>query len=349
MNPRSLINFLRSPTGAFVGFCILMVIALVLAHHFHKPNHGKLPPSVSSAPVAPQKPQVIETVQKDIPPFRPPKLQPTGTTAPPTNTPTVVEQPKPVLPPISLFDDSSSSQAKPLSKLYAPFGRLIPCELVVTVDSSTVQTPIIGLTTEDIYHAGNLIIPAGTEVHGIAQVDRTRERIASSTRWTLVLQNGEELGLRGLALDRETDTNGAGWGITDGSAGLRGHLIKTDNLAEIKLFAATFLSGAASSLTENQQTLLGTLPSPTLRNAPLGGAQSVLAAYAKQILDSIQRDGFYVRVPAGKQFYLYVTQTIDRTDAAFGKSRSEPNEINNPPPQPSMARSEPAPIVPVAP
>ncbi len=138
------------------------------------------------------------------------------------------------------------------------------------------------------------------------------------------------------------------WDITDGSAGLRGRLIKTDDLAEIKLFAATFLSGAAGALTANQQTLLGTQVLPTTQNAALEGAQSVLGTYAKQILDSIERDGFYVRVPAGKQFYLYVTQTIDRTDAAVGESRSQPNEINNPPPQ-APSRRETLPIVPMQP
>ena len=40
--------------------------------------------------------------------------------------------------------------------------------------------------------------------------------------------------------------------------------------------------------------------------------------YAQQILTAIERDGFYVRVPAGKQFYLYITQTLDRQDAAIG-------------------------------
>ncbi|HEV2328815.1 MAG TPA: hypothetical protein VGY56_08530, partial [Verrucomicrobiae bacterium] len=66
----------------------------------------------------------------------------------------------------------------------------------------------------------------------------------------------------------------------------------------------------------------------------LAGAQGVLGAYANQIFDSIQRDGFYVRVPAGKEFYLYVTQTIDRSDAAIGESRSDSNGINDPLPQP---------------
>ena len=64
---------------------------------------------------------------------------------------------------------------------------------------------------------------------------------------------------------------------------------------------------------------------------PLAGAQSVLATYAKQILESIQRDGFYVRVPAGKQFYLYVMQTIDRNEATVGGSRLTADDMNEVP------------------
>ena len=64
--------------------------------------------------------------------------------------------------------------------------------------------------------------------------------------------------MSGIALDREKDHSGDGWGITDGRAGLRGQLLKTDDLAEIKLFAATFLSGAASALTEKDSTIFGT-------------------------------------------------------------------------------------------
>ena len=44
----------------------------------------------------------------------------------------------------------------------------------------------------------------------------------------------------------------------------------------------------------------------------------MLDRYANQIQQSIERDGFYVRVPAGKQFYLYVTQAMDRADAKLG-------------------------------
>jgi hypothetical protein len=243
--------------------------------------------------------------------------------------------PKPEVLPISLFAETPQAEQKQLSKNYAPYGRLIPCELIVTVDSSGIQTPIIGLVTEDIYFGGRLIIPAGTEVHGKAQTDRSRERIASSGNWTLVWQTGEELKLSGIALDREADPSGDGWAITDGSAGLRGQVLKSDDMAEIKLFAATFLSGAAAAFTQTQPTILGNQIAPTLENAPLTGAQGVLQAYAQQILNTIQRDGFYVRVPAGKQFYLYVTQTIDESDAAIGGTRLTPNDFDNETNQPT--------------
>ncbi len=60
------------------------------------------------------------------------------------------------------------------------------------------------------------------------------------------------------------------------------------------------------------------LPHP--QNAALQGTSTVLNDYAKQIADSIKENGFYVRVPAGKQFYLYVTQTIDLDKARQGES-----------------------------
>jgi hypothetical protein len=342
MSGRDAINFAKSPTGAFLGFCLLLGFVLFMAKGF-QPSKSKSSPlsfvTKASADVPP--PQTIQAVQnKGFTPMKipaSPNPDPAREAQPVSGTAAV---PAPEILPLSLFAETPEPEPKQLSKDYAPYGRLIPCELIVTVDSAAIRTPIIGLITEDVYHGGRLIIPAGTEVHGTAQTDRTRERIASGNSWTLVWKTGEELPLSGIALDRETDSDGQGWGITDGSAGLRGRLIKTDDLAEIKLFAATFLSGAASLLAERQETIFGNSETPSLGNAPLEGAQSVLGAYAQQIYDSIQRDGFYVRVPAGKQFYLYVTQTIDKADAAFGETRLNPsdpqpttNQFSTTPPQ----------------
>jgi hypothetical protein len=75
------------------------------------------------------------------------------------------------------------------------------------VDSSAIQTPIIGLITENVYFGGRLVIPAGTEIHGTAQTDHQRERIASGNNWTLVWQNGMEMQLKAIALDREFENS----------------------------------------------------------------------------------------------------------------------------------------------
>jgi hypothetical protein len=343
INPRSAINFFKTPAGAFILFCLVLGGIFFACKRF-LPGETKVQPLIYStkAAAAAASKQTMQTFQNTN--YSPlPNLPPATSTADMTSQPESVKQsnhapPKQEVLPISLFAESPQSEPKQLSKNYAPFGRLIPCELIVTVDSASIQTPIIGLVTEDIYHDGRLIIPAGTEVHGKAQTDRSRERIASGNSWTLVWSSGEELRLSGIALDREADPSGDGWAITDGSAGLRGRVLKSDDMAEIKLFAATFLSGAASAFTTQQNTVYGSQIAPTLENAPLTGAQGVIQAYAKQIYDSIQRDGFYVRVPAGKQFYLYVTQTIDESDAAIGGTRFTPNDFAAETNQPAAAR-----------
>ena len=340
MSPRSVINSFRSRTGAFMLFLLLMGVGYYLVNRFGVPNMSALvKPIVKGPEKTERKSQVVETVTRDMTAFNPPKELPPPATPVPLPERKKPEPP-PGLPPISLYAEMASADktVDALGSDYAPFGRLVQCELIVTVDSSSINTPIIGLVTDDIWHNGRLIIPAGTEVHGTAKADRVRERIASSGGWTFVWQGGEELTVSGLVLDREKQADGTGWGITDGSAGLRGELLKSDDLAEIKLFAATFLSGAASGLTEKQQTIFGSQTAPSLLNAPLVGAQQVLNTYAKQILETIQRDGFYVRVAAGKQFYLYVTQTIDRSKAIIGGTRlaaikgenEEKEDVNDP-------------------
>ena len=345
MKPRDFLNFFKTRTGKLVLFVAIFGGGLLLFSALRdRSNSGEEDIRVTHLTTnATDKPQVVQSIERPMQAFRPPPPKPepqplaTKTYEPPK---VAVEKPKqepsaPQLAPIGLFADASAGVPEPksLGSIYAPYGRLISCETVITVDSASIQTPIVGLVTENIYHRGKLVIPAGTEVHGSAQTDRHRERIASGSSWTLVWQGGEELRLKAIALDREFSGDQEGWGITDGSAGLRGRVIKSDNMADIKLFAATFLSGAAGALTEKQQTVFGPINSPSLANAPFEGAQKVLSVYAQRIYEAIQRDGFYVRVPSGKQFYLYVLQTIDRSEAVIGgtlKPFAEEDKTNSP-------------------
>jgi Bacterial conjugation TrbI-like protein len=221
-----------------------------------------------------------------------------------------------------------------LSSDYAPAFRLVKCQLVNTVDSSNLTTPVIGLVTEDLCWNGKVIIKTNSEVHSVASVDTVRERIASQGEFTFVLNEsdgrGRELVVRGIALDMEKDDEFDTYGVTDGSAGLRGDVIRTANNDVIKLYAASLISGIAGAFSTGSNGVLGnrvytnsaSLGLSALQggviNPASGATQSVLDRYADQIAQTIERDGFFVRVPAGKQFYVYCTEAIDLSRARVG-------------------------------
>ena len=330
MNPRKIVVFLKTPTGKLLGFLALFGLGLAFAGTGLKScrrDAGELTTRITKAtgitgPVKTTEPMVPFDPKPTPGPAPTPTVAPVVAEATPTPTPGAPPQ-KVQIPPLSLYYNAppagADDEAALVSENYAPFGRLLQCKLVVTVDSSSIRTPIIGLVTEDLWHDGRLIVPAGTEIHGQAHLDRTRDRIASEGEWTLVWMSGLELPISGLALDLEKKPDG-GFEITDGSAGLKGDVLRADNTAELKLFAATFLSaGSRAFIDTNGNNLLGVpVAQATAKTAALAGTSSVLDQYAAQILDSINRDGVFVRVPAGKAFYVYVTQTLDVGKATVG-------------------------------
>ena len=236
---------------------------------------------------------------------------------------------------------------------YAPAFRKVRCKLVNTIDSSNVSTPILGLVTDDLVWGGKIIISKCSEVHGLAQVDKSRERIVAEGAWTFTLFEPDigrlgdrELVVKGYALDREDDPEFAKlmvgntavdivkktWGITDGSAGLRGVVLRTNNAAELNLFVATFIAGIAQSVQGTVTNVFGqTVPSPNVYgaggvpgyiiNPPAQGTEAVLDRYAEMVMNAIEKDGFFIRVPAAKLFYLYVTDDILTGKATVGGSR----------------------------
>ena len=236
---------------------------------------------------------------------------------------------------------------------YAPAYRMVRCKLVNTIDSSNISTPVIGLVTDDLVWDGKVIISKCSEVHGLAQVDKSRERIVAEGAWTFTLFEPDtgrlgdrELVVKGYALDREDDPEFKAlmvgsvvvdpkvktWGITDGSAGLRGVVLRTNNAAELNLFVATFIAGIAQSVQGYVTNVFGqTVPSPNVSgaggvpgyiiNPPALGTEAVLDRYAQMVMDSIERDGFFIRVPAAKLFYVYVTEDIMTGKATVGGTR----------------------------
>jgi len=232
---------------------------------------------------------------------------------------------------------------------FAPFGRLLKCQLVNTVDSVTARSePIVALVAQDLDWNGRVIVPAGTEAFGYARPEPVIDaagvgRLVDSGEWTLVLPaldglpNGRELIVRARAVDRrEAAVAAAGsvssWGIDDGADGLIGYTLSSLDTKELKLFAAAAVGGMAQGLgavAERQQPAPGvsgalgaTQVAPTLGNALVGslgaGTTEALNEVVSRIRGEITRRGVYIRIPAGKPFYLFVEQSIDPAAAGVG-------------------------------
>ncbi len=174
-------------------------------------------------------------------------------------------------------------------------------------------------------------------MHGTARAGRLRDRVNASGTWRFVWQDGRELAFNGVALDREYEHDIDGYGITDGSGGIKGRLMATDDLQELKVLASAALSGFARGTQDRTQTALGTTITGSVSNGVREGVGDVFDLYAKRTLKDIEENGYFVRVAAGKEFYVYVLESVDPQKASVAGVKS-PQPA---PPEPVAPRPAP--------
>jgi hypothetical protein len=258
-----------------------------------------------------------------------------------------VEQGKPLASLVSFYQTvaptpTSTPVAPPPREVTAwlPPGIFIPCALVNTVESSHINTPVVGEVIRDVVQKNNgvphLIVPAGTLVNSFAQSGAVRDRIEVAGSWVFVFPDGRWLKVRGIACDREADPANQQFGIEDGSAGLQGELIESDHWANAKAFIALLMTAslqtgtavATSALQASHTTGVTSLPDTT----------PILGKYLDQLLNGETGDGRFVRVRAGKEFYVYPTETIEPLNRTVNDSRPAGDQAAAQPP--SSAASE---------
>jgi hypothetical protein len=188
-------------------------------------------------------------------------------------------------------------------------------------------------------------------VHGWAQVDKSRERIDAACVWVFVLADcyghltTQELMVDGQAMDMANDpeftmmvANGRNidsvsnkWGITDASSGLRGVVIKTNDQDAIQLWVAAFMTGISNSVQGTVNNIYGqtafsgpVAPGAAIAsgvvNPAANGVSAVMNQYAQQVMQSIEKDGFFIRVPAAKRFYVRLQKGFWSSEARIAAS-----------------------------
>jgi len=239
----------------------------------------------------------------------------------PTATKTSNEKEEYVVTPLNLYTAKVDNNTKSMEK-YAPYGRPIPCQLINTIDTANTETPIIGMVIKDVWHDGKLIIPAGAEVHGTAKNSPIRDKVLTGNSWVIVWRtrdadNGKELQVSGIALENGKVVKKYNkYELTDMSAGLKGYTIDTRDWATLKAIALKMTDG----LTSLPATATGVIANLSGAPAVTGGTQDAANLYADMMMSKVLREGYFVRVPAGTKFYLYVKQTINMDKAKIGET-----------------------------
>jgi Bacterial conjugation TrbI-like protein len=208
-----------------------------------------------------------------------------------------------------------------LGEIWLPRGTFIPCALVNTVESSHINTPVVGEVIRDVYQNGHLIIPAGATATCWAQPGAVRDRIEVAGKWSLTYPDGKEFEFEGVACDREADPSNQQFGIEDGSAGLQGELIESDHWANAKAFIALLITAATQTGTAVATSTLQAAHTTGVTALP--DTTPILAKYLDQLLNGETGDGRFVRVRASKEFYIFSASVVEPTKRSVGARRQQ--------------------------
>jgi hypothetical protein len=208
------------------------------------------------------------------------------------------------------------------TQIWLPRGVFIPCALVGTVESSHINTPVVGEVICDVCQNGHLIIPAGAIVTSFAQAGAVRDRIEVAGKWSITYPDGREFEIQGIACDREADPSNQQFGIEDCTAGLQGELIESDHWANAKAFIALLLTATTQAGTA---AVSGALQSGHGGGVGVGlpDTTPILAKYLDQLLNGETGDGRFVRVRASKEFYIFPVDVVFPTHRSIGAKRQE--------------------------
>lgn len=227
--------------------------------------------------------------------------------------------------------ESADAQKEFVSERFAPYGRLIACKMVNTVESGDTDTPLIAVVIEDLWWINakgekKLIIPAGTEVYGTVNGAKPmRNRLTTGNNFILVWQAtsnmvGFELQLKGVALEKSTHPeNRMLAAITDMSAGIPGQVMSNENLSKFLMYTLAFGQGLAQGYQTNEvytdSGVTITTQDGTTKNAMARGAETLAQVMLQDVSQMIAKESYYIRVPSGTEFYIFVQQVINLDDA----------------------------------
>lgn len=178
---------------------------------------------------------------------------------------------------------------------YIPTGAVFLAEILTPIKTSLERTFVLAETTHEYRMDSTRRIPKRSRLTGRAFLNPVLKGVVVEFD-NLVLPNGQETPLRGLALSRDALPEIDGLYFSN----------SLENYGTALAFG--FLSGFSGAAREREITPFGTIPEVNLTNQVLGGLSTASFQVADEILRDIRtRAVEYVVVPAGERIFVALT------------------------------------------
>ena len=316
-----ILNLLKTRTGMGLCFAAGVLVLFFLVGKLRKdtprepiiaPRLPKIPLISTGGDTGTSGNPIVES-DLEFSPF--PPITPEPPTAKPVSVPEVTGQvfaPSPDLIHIHAPVDPPQTEDQVAEPVLSA-GTMIRCRLVNTIESGQLESPVIAKVTAPVLRSGSVVLPRGSEIHGIVKTGRQRDRIETGRRWIVMTRSGESIRISGVGLNRDYDTEKDRFGPTDGSIGLAGKTVKPDATTRSKRLAATGGGAFARFAKRRSRTVYGDEPLSNIRNGALEGGASILDERSSELEKEALENRPFVRVPAGKEFYIYVSSDNEIT------------------------------------
>lgn len=185
------------------------------------------------------------------------------------------------------------------SELYIPTGAVFQARLITPIKTSVQRTFVMAETTNEFRMDMKRRIPARSRLIGRSRLDPVLKGVVVEFE-TLVLPNGIETSLSGLALSRNALPE------------IEGLYFSNDLQNYGAALAFGFLSGFAGGARDREPTIFGSQPEVSLGNQVLAGLSTASFQVAEDILSDIRNRSIeYVVVPAGERVFVALVRRYD--------------------------------------
>lgn len=335
-------DFLSTRNGKILLLAATITIAAIFSsnHLTSKKSEAAIQPIPSSDPWADDNGEHTTPLQqtkrnKSFEPFTPIAPKPEKLVVKPKPKP----QPKrlPVIPPrkntvrqiAPLFKEQrKASKPKIAETTQSPTlptletGAVIHCRLLTPATTDHANLPVIAQITRPVIRNGIVIIPKGSRISGSISTTKNK-RIFFAPEWQVHLGRNTSINLSAQAQEKSYNRQTHSYNLADGRIGLPG-FIENEKKPEQNNILGEVVKGIARLGKETVKTAAGEYVPSTGKNTAINIGSTAIDGLLPQPKQPAIKQGAYIHVPAGREFYLIVNSTAP----SHGNSQSSPTSID---------------------